>query len=147
MRVLAAPNRCCSPWSAKWLAPDIELLWPLAMAPVSVDDCSQPATPAQAADTFEQCEREHCERILDYLNAHPDEFDLIHDESGSFFRHADRCPVPVLATLHLPRSFYREEWLRNSSHNVRLQLRLAIAGENLHRFAEPDGRGAERDRG
>ncbi len=74
--------------------------------------------PAQATDTFEQRERDHCDRILDYLHDHPDEFDLIHDESGSFFRHADRCPVPVLATLHLPRSFYRDEWLHNSSHNV-----------------------------
>ena len=74
--------------------------------------------PASAADVFEQREREHSERILNYLDGHPDEFDLIHDESGSFFRYADRCPVPVLATLHLPRSFYREEWLQRSSHNV-----------------------------
>ena len=43
-----------------------------------------------------------------------DEFDLIHDKSGSFFRHAAECPVPVLATLHLPRSFYREEWFRTA---------------------------------
>src|ERR1051326_2626652 len=55
---------------------------------------------ARAQDRFEQREREHCARILDYLGEHPDEFDLIHDESGSFFRHADRCPVPLLATLH-----------------------------------------------
>ncbi len=74
--------------------------------------------PADAADVFEQREREHCARILDYLRDHPAEFDLIHDESGSFFRHADLCPVPVLATLHLPRSFYREGWLHCSSHNV-----------------------------
>ena len=66
--------------------------------------------PVNVADAFEQREREHCERILDYLSDHPDEFDLIHDESGSFVRHAERCPVPLLATLHLPRSFYREEW-------------------------------------
>lgn len=74
--------------------------------------------PAHAADVFEQREREHCARTLDYLRDHPTELDLIHDESGGFFRHADRCPVPVLATLHLPRSFHREGWLRCSSHNV-----------------------------
>ena len=66
--------------------------------------------PVKVADAFDPREREHCARILDYLGEHPDEFDLIHDESGSFFRHADRCSVPVLATLHLPRSFYREDW-------------------------------------
>ena len=48
--------------------------------------------PARRSDVFEQREREHCERILDYLRDHPDEFDLIHDESGSFFRHAARVP-------------------------------------------------------
>lgn len=74
--------------------------------------------PVCALDQFEQREREHCQRILDYLADNPEEFDLIHDESASFFRHADRCPVPVLATLHLPRSFYREEWLRRSSRKL-----------------------------
>jgi glycosyltransferase involved in cell wall biosynthesis len=73
---------------------------------------------ARAADVFQEREREHCASILDYLRDHPAEFDLIHDQSGSFFRHADRCPVPVLATLHLPRSFYREEWLPRSSQNL-----------------------------
>jgi glycosyltransferase involved in cell wall biosynthesis len=73
---------------------------------------------ARAADAFEQREREHCARILDFLSEHPDDFDLIHDESGSFFRHADRCPVPLLATLHLPRSFYRDDLLRSSLRNL-----------------------------
>lgn len=71
-----------------------------------------------AADQFEQREREHCERILEYLGEYAHEFDLIHDESGSFFRHAARCPVPVLATLHLPRGFYRQDWLRNARGNL-----------------------------
>ena len=62
--------------------------------------------PAGAPDEFERRECEHSARILDYLRRHPREFNLIHDKSGSFFRLADQCPVPVLATLHLPRSFY-----------------------------------------
>jgi len=73
---------------------------------------------AGSPDAFETREREHSERILAYLHQHPNEFDLIHDESGSFFRHADQCPAPVLATLHLPRSFYREEWFCDSPANL-----------------------------
>jgi len=33
-------------------------------------------------------------------------FDLVHDMSGSFWKRAAEIDVPVLATLHLPRSFY-----------------------------------------
>jgi|HubBroStandDraft_6_1064221.scaffolds.fasta_scaffold00949_13 glycosyltransferase involved in cell wall biosynthesis len=65
--------------------------------------------PADGPDRYGQREREHSAAILYYLRQHPNEFDLIHDKSGSFFRHAAECPVPVLATLHLPRSFYRED--------------------------------------
>jgi glycosyltransferase involved in cell wall biosynthesis len=70
------------------------------------------------ADQYEQREREHSAAILSYLGQHPDEFDLIHDKSGSFFRYAAQCPVPVLATLHLPRSFYREEFFRDAPQNL-----------------------------
>jgi glycosyltransferase involved in cell wall biosynthesis len=69
--------------------------------------------PANAPDQYESREREHSACILEYLSQHSNEFDLIHDKSGSFFRHAAECPVPVLATLHLPRSFYREEYFHN----------------------------------
>ena len=71
-------------------------------------------------------------RILDYLRDSSREFDLIHDESGASFV-MPRCPVPVLATLHLPRSFYREEWFAASRRPV-IQLRLAVAGANFHRI-------------
>ncbi len=73
--------------------------------------------PADGPDQYEQREREHNACILEYLRTHPDEFDLIHDKSGSFFRHAAECPVPVLATLHLPRSFYPEKWFENRPSN------------------------------
>ncbi len=69
--------------------------------------------PVNAPDQYESREREHSACILEYLSQHSNEFDLIHDKSGSFFRHAAECPVPVLATLHLPRSFYREEYFHN----------------------------------
>ena len=58
----------------------------------------------QESDRFEERESEHTERILEHLRWR--KFDLIHDESGHFWRHAARVNVPVLATLHLPRSFY-----------------------------------------
>jgi glycosyltransferase involved in cell wall biosynthesis len=73
--------------------------------------------PVSAPDQYEKREREHNERVLAYLRRHPREFDLIHDQSGSFFRVAGGCPVPVLATLHLPRSFYRQELFEATAPN------------------------------
>jgi glycosyltransferase involved in cell wall biosynthesis len=73
---------------------------------------------AEAPDQYEKREREHTERILEYLRLFPNDFDLIHDQSGRFFRHAAECPLPVLATLHLPRNFYREEWFRSFPANL-----------------------------
>ncbi len=75
-------------------------------------------TPANGPDQYECREREHNARILSYLRQHPGKFDLVHDKSGSFFRQASECPVPVLATLHLPRIFYREEWFRRLPPNL-----------------------------
>jgi len=63
-------------------------------------------------DQYEQRAHEHAAAILAYLLRHRNEFDLIHDMSGSFWRHAADCGLPVLATLHLPRPFYRDEWFR-----------------------------------
>lgn len=55
-------------------------------------------------DQYEQRETEHHSRILDFLRRHPAAFDLVHDMSGAFWRHAGKLDLPVLATLHLPRS-------------------------------------------
>jgi len=74
--------------------------------------------PAKAPDQYESRERKHNARILEHLRRHPREFDLIHDKSGSFFRVADECPVPVLATLHLPRGFYHEDLFREIASNL-----------------------------
>jgi glycosyltransferase involved in cell wall biosynthesis len=56
-------------------------------------------------DQYEEREAVHHARILDLLRRHPAAFDLVHDMSGSFWRHAGELDVPVLATLHLPRSW------------------------------------------
>ena len=74
--------------------------------------------PASAPDQYERRELEHNVRILDYLRQHPREFDLIHDMSGSFFGHAVECPLPVLATLHLPCSFYPHDSFRSAPPNL-----------------------------
>jgi glycosyltransferase involved in cell wall biosynthesis len=73
---------------------------------------------AKELDQYERREREHAAEILRYLQDHPGKFDLIHDKSGSFFRHASECPLPVLATLHLPRSFYHQEWFQGAPPNL-----------------------------
>jgi glycosyltransferase involved in cell wall biosynthesis len=57
-------------------------------------------------DQFDHRNAEHETRILELVRSTRGTFDLIHDKSGSFWRHAGQCDVPVLATLHLPRSFY-----------------------------------------
>lgn len=67
---------------------------------------------ATEPDRFEQRDVEHTSRILSFLSEAQSSsagFDLVHDKSGSFWRHAARVDGPVLATLHLPRSFYPDE--------------------------------------
>jgi len=76
--------------------------------------------PACGLDRYEQREREHNARILDYLRQHPREFDLIHGKSGSFFPYAGQCPAPVLSTLHLPRTFYGEDRFANMPANLQV---------------------------
>ena len=68
------------------------------------------------SDRFEQREAEHTMRIIEHLRWR--KFDLIHDESGHFWRHASRVRVPVIATLHLPRTFYPAEIGRSLAHNL-----------------------------
>ncbi len=60
-------------------------------------------------DQYQQRETEHTQRVLRFLNGSAlsgDAVDLVHDHSGSFWRYAAGVGAPVLATLHLPRSFY-----------------------------------------
>jgi glycosyltransferase involved in cell wall biosynthesis len=60
--------------------------------------CTQP-------DDYERRRIEHEDQVIDFIRRGK-AFDLIHDHSGSFWRRAAEVDVPVLATLHLPRSFY-----------------------------------------
>jgi len=65
--------------------------------------------PCTQADDYERRRIEHEGRVAGFVRQSAREgnpFDLIHDMSGSFWRRAAEIDVPVLATLHLPRSFY-----------------------------------------
>ncbi len=62
------------------------------------------AAPAEV-DAFEARQAQHEAAVLGLLAA-PRHFDLVHDQGGSFWRRAAEVDAPVLATLHLPRSFY-----------------------------------------
>jgi glycosyltransferase involved in cell wall biosynthesis len=60
-------------------------------------------------DDYERRRDEHEDRIVEFVRRRVREgnaFDLIHDHSGSFWKQAAEIDAPVLATLHLPRSFY-----------------------------------------
>src|SRR3954465_14699813 len=58
--------------------------------------------PAETPDQLAARERAPWEAIRSGLRSRS--FDLIHDHSGSFWRHASQIDVPILATLHLPRT-------------------------------------------
>ncbi len=77
-------------------------------------------TPAEA-DGYQAREREHDACVLRHLAeraAAAAAYDLVHDQSGSFWRHAGCLQVPVLATLHLPRNLYRPQLFTDLAPNV-----------------------------
>lgn len=78
------------------------------------DPCTQP-------DDYERRNQEHQDRILAFVNRRAragQAFDLVHDMSGGFWGRAAELDVPVLATLHLPRSFYPPQSFHNVPANV-----------------------------
>jgi glycosyltransferase involved in cell wall biosynthesis len=78
------------------------------------EPCSQP-------DDYERRRVEHEDRVVELVRQRAREgksFDLVHDMSGSFWQRAAEIDVPVLATLHLPRSFYSAQSFENVPANV-----------------------------
>jgi glycosyltransferase involved in cell wall biosynthesis len=65
-------------------------------------------------------------------------FDLVHDHSGSFFAdaHAHRTQVPILATLHLPRSFYPASFFSRVAPNVHF---TCVSKSQLKSFVDVPG--------
>jgi glycosyltransferase involved in cell wall biosynthesis len=77
--------------------------------------------PCAVMDDFERRNREHQERIVEFVHQREQQghgFDLVHDMSGSFWPRAALINAPVLATLHLPRSFYAPALFENLPANV-----------------------------
>src|SRR5690349_9073778 len=69
--------------------------------------------PCSVLDDFERRNREHQDKIVEFVRGRSLQgmpFGLVHDQSGSFWPRAHEIEVPVLATLHLPRSFYPQEF-------------------------------------
>lgn len=78
------------------------------------------AAPEQP-DCLSQRDCEHNARILQFLARRQRtrrHFHLIHDMSGTFWAHSAVISLPVLATLHLPRSFYPPQMFENIPANV-----------------------------
>jgi glycosyltransferase involved in cell wall biosynthesis len=72
-----------------------------------------------SAKSQEDCHATKCLELLRVREAIGTGFALVHDHSGSFFMHANKFPnVPVLATLHLPRSFYPKNAFTRVAPNV-----------------------------
>jgi glycosyltransferase involved in cell wall biosynthesis len=66
-------------------------------------------------------EARHAQKIIELVavrDAIGRGFELIHDHSGSFFNRAHDVDVPLLATLHLPRSFYPESFFARRPRNL-----------------------------
>jgi len=64
--------------------------------------------PAERLDQFEARSEQQTRLVVEWLACGAaSQFDLVHDMSGSFWQHANHIGLPVLATLHLPRSLDR----------------------------------------
>jgi glycosyltransferase involved in cell wall biosynthesis len=77
--------------------------------------------PCRKPDDLERRNREHQDRIVAFVHRRVREgraFDVVHDHSGSFWPRAAEVGHPVLATLHLPRTFYPPQHFENVPANV-----------------------------
>jgi glycosyltransferase involved in cell wall biosynthesis len=92
------------------------------------EPCTQP-------DDYERRRNEHEDRVLEFVRRRAREgkpFNLIHDHSGSFWKRAAEIDAPVLATLHLPRSFYPAEVFSDVPPNVSFNC---VSGSQARSFA------------
>jgi len=64
---------------------------------------------AELLDQFEVRSQQQTRLIVEWLSSGADkQFDLLHDMSGWFWQQASSIQLPLLATLHLPRSLYKQ---------------------------------------
>lgn len=77
--------------------------------------------PSRDFDDLDRRNREHQDGIIEFIRGRAREvrpFDLVHDHSGSFWQRAAEVDVPLLATLHLPRSFYPSHYFEDIAAGV-----------------------------
>ena len=94
--------------------------------------------PSTQPDDYERRRMEHEEQIVGFVHRRAREgkaFDLIHDHSGSFWKRAAEIDMPVLATLHLPRSFYPAENFLDVPANVSFNC---VSDSQARSFADLD---------
>jgi glycosyltransferase involved in cell wall biosynthesis len=94
--------------------------------------CTQP-------DDYERRRTEHEDKVVEFVRRHARKgtaFDLIHDHSGSFWKRAAEIDIPVLATLHLPRSFYPAGSFNDVPANVSFNC---VSDSQARSFADLDG--------
>src|SRR5689334_13236130 len=95
------------------------------------DPCTRP-------DDYERRRSEHEDLAVELVRRHARQgmaFDLVHDMSGSFWRRAAEIDTPVLATLHLPRSFYPAQSFQDIPANVSFNC---VSGSQSRSFADLD---------
>jgi glycosyltransferase involved in cell wall biosynthesis len=64
---------------------------------------------AEMVDQFEVRSQQQTRTVVEWLRSGAEtQFDLLHDMSGGFWQHARDIRLPVVATLHLPRSLYKQ---------------------------------------
>jgi len=87
--------------------------------------------PSSENDDFERRRAEHEAAILNHLASN--EYDLIHDMSGSFWQQAGAVPIPMLATLHLPPEFYPPNALWQAPNDLVFN---GVSSSQARRFSE-----------
>jgi glycosyltransferase involved in cell wall biosynthesis len=94
--------------------------------------------PCTRIDDYERRCREHEDSVVALVRQRAEEgraFDLVHDMSGSFWKRAAEINVPVLATLHLPRSFYPAQTFQDIPTNVSFNC---VSGSQSRSFVDLD---------
>jgi glycosyltransferase involved in cell wall biosynthesis len=77
--------------------------------------------PCRSLDDFRRRNVEHQDRVVEFIRRRTCQgppFDLIHDMSGNFWPRTREFETPLLATLHLPRSFYASLLFQDIPENV-----------------------------
>lgn len=88
------------------------------------------------ADRFEERRAEHEHAVLAEVRRSEDQgapYDLVHDQSGHFWQRAAEIDVPLLATLHLPRSLCQARAFDSTPPNLFFNC---VSRSQLRTFAD-----------